>query len=176
MKKTIMIVVLLTIGIMLAACSSETAKEETIAEVIEELPSIESLCVENSGNWIDSVHECEDISRESCDLLGGHFNECASACRNDPEAEMCTMQCVLVCEFDVKEMKPLEEDSTESLEIHACTEEEKENMICTREYMPVCGTTNVQCIQAPFPPLEETYSNGCTACSAGVDSWIEGEC
>ena len=35
-----------------------------------------------------------------CSLLGGEFRECESACRNDPFAEICTAQCVIVCSVD----------------------------------------------------------------------------
>lgn len=106
-------------------------------------------CEDLNGKWVGDFNECEDISQQDCQDLGGKFNECASACRNDPEAEICTMQCIPLCEFDT---------------VHTCTEEEKENQICTREYMPVCGSDG------------KTHSTGCTACSAGVDSYTEGEC
>jgi hypothetical protein len=70
---------------------------------IEVLPTLEELCTEEGGNWIDDAQECEGIPKETCENLGGNFNECASACRNDPDAVVCTMQCVLVCEFDTEE-------------------------------------------------------------------------
>jgi hypothetical protein len=57
-------------------------------------------CEAAEGTWVGEANECEYISQEKCEELGGTFNECASACRNDPEAEICTMQCVLVCEFE----------------------------------------------------------------------------
>jgi hypothetical protein len=47
---------------------------------------------------------------------------------------------------------------------HICTNEEKQNKICTMEYIGVCGNNNI------------TYATGCTACSAGVYSWAIGEC
>lgn len=56
-------------------------------------------CESIGGTWIEDVKECEGISEEQCKRLGGTFHECASACRNDPNAEICTLQCVLVCEL-----------------------------------------------------------------------------
>ncbi|MFT4303070.1 MAG: Kazal-type serine protease inhibitor domain-containing protein [Candidatus Woesearchaeota archaeon] len=49
-------------------------------------------------------------------------------------------------------------------EVNICTEEEKQNEMCTREYMPVCGNNGI------------TYGNKCTACAAGIDYWTPGEC
>lgn len=57
-----------------------------------------------------------------------------------------------------------------------CTQAQKEANICTMEFMPVCGYKEVQCIKAPCPPISETYSNKCGACSAGSDYWVQGDC
>jgi hypothetical protein len=56
-------------------------------------------CSDIDGTWIDDAKECVGITEKECTGLGGTFNECASACRNDPNAEVCTMQCVQVCQF-----------------------------------------------------------------------------
>jgi hypothetical protein len=73
-------------------CSNEDKKENS------KIPEL--ACNELEGTWIDIANECEGISEEQCINLGGNYNTCASACRNDPEAIMCTMQCVFVCEFN----------------------------------------------------------------------------
>jgi len=58
-------------------------------------------CLANNGVWypVENVCEINSLSQEGCLAKGGVFNECASACRHDPKAEICTMQCVLTCTF-----------------------------------------------------------------------------
>ena len=56
-------------------------------------------CQSIGGQWDEVNKECLGIDTNACQEIGGEFNECASACRNDPKAEVCTMQCVQVCEF-----------------------------------------------------------------------------
>lgn len=56
-------------------------------------------CSAAGGTWLAEHQECEYISAEWCADQGGEFSECASACRHDPNAEICTMQCVQVCSF-----------------------------------------------------------------------------
>ncbi len=56
-------------------------------------------CKENGGDWSAVYKECGGVDAKVCASIGGTFNECASACRHDPKAEVCTMQCVQVCEF-----------------------------------------------------------------------------
>ena len=60
------------------------------------------VCENLGGTALPEFNECEYISESSCDLLGGEFFECESACRNSPDFPdvACTMQCVLVCKFN----------------------------------------------------------------------------
>lgn len=58
-----------------------------------------SACTSKGGQWSAQFKECTGVDGAVCTEIGGQFNECASACRNDPSAQMCTMQCVQVCEF-----------------------------------------------------------------------------
>lgn len=82
-------------------CEAENGKAMNITEGAceDESPDPEGACLSFDGKWLPETRECEGMSREQCENLGGSFNECASACRNDPNAEICTLQCVLVCQF-----------------------------------------------------------------------------
>jgi hypothetical protein len=64
-----------------------------------DLSFVREACVDLGGVWYEEFKECESISEINCVELGGDFDLCASACRHDPDAEICTMQCVLVCSF-----------------------------------------------------------------------------
>lgn len=68
-------------------------------EIFVEEFNLQRECLNNNGKWIDEFNECEFISKDKCEFLGGTFNECGSACRNNPEVEMCTMQCIPYCSF-----------------------------------------------------------------------------
>jgi hypothetical protein len=81
-------------------CEAENANAEILYEgECVEAVNPEGACLSFDGNWIEETQECEGMSQGMCVELGGEFNECASACRNDPDAEVCTLQCVLVCQF-----------------------------------------------------------------------------
>ncbi|MGM5484534.1 MAG: hypothetical protein ACQEP1_01535 [Nanobdellota archaeon] len=60
-------------------------------------PSNETECAEAGGQWLSQYNECEGITEEQCNQMDGEFDNCASACRHDPDADVCTKQCVLVC-------------------------------------------------------------------------------
>lgn len=88
-----------TIGIELEHFEEE-GHEENITHDDHSHESLEDACIEHGGNWIEKHEECENIEENTCSELGGEFNSCASACRNDPNSEICTKQCVLVCSFE----------------------------------------------------------------------------
>ena len=81
-------------------CEANNEKAVNIrpGECVEEI-SLEGACLAADNLWLEESQECEGMGQEQCESLGGFFNECASACRNDPEAEFCTLQCVVVCQF-----------------------------------------------------------------------------
>jgi putative hemolysin len=57
-----------------------------------------------------------------------------------------------------------------------CTDKQKEAVVCTMEYNPVCGYfyDSIQCIKAP---CAQTFGNGCSACAdEKVEYYKTGEC
>ena len=67
----------------------------------EELPENKyEACQEVGGTPLEEYSECEYVSEQVCEYLGGEFKECESACRHDPEAEVCITLCVPVCNFN----------------------------------------------------------------------------
>ncbi len=63
--------------------------------------NIESLCKQKNGVYYSTEKLCEvnQLSKTQCLAQNGQFNECASACRHDPKAQVCNMMCVLTCTF-----------------------------------------------------------------------------
>jgi len=64
---------------------------------------LEGQCLSVDGRWLLESRECEGISQDHCEFMGGQFDECASACRNYPPDvnRACTMQCVQTCRFKI---------------------------------------------------------------------------
>lgn len=54
-------------------------------------------CQDAGGNWLAQHNECEGVMESWCTARDGAYESCASACRHDPNAEVCTDQCVRVC-------------------------------------------------------------------------------
>lgn len=126
MKKIIYITLLCFMAIGITACTPK----QTITPVTDTKPSITdtvpphattepatdlaTLCANEKGNWLSEYQECEYVSAEWCQTNGGKFNGCDSACRHDPKAEVCTENCVIVCEFGKTDTnKPVQPDATE---------------------------------------------------------------
>lgn len=47
---------------------------------------------------------------------------------------------------------------------------------CTKEYQPVCGQRQVQCVTAPCDPVQQTYGNQCTMRADGATFVHSGVC
>ncbi len=56
-------------------------------------------CTFAGGTWSEEYKECVEIGSDICTEMDGTFNECASPCRHNPEAEVCITMCVQVCTF-----------------------------------------------------------------------------
>lgn len=66
---------------------------------------------------------------------------------------------------------------TVSEEVTICSPESKLAKACTKEYAPVCGLAQPQCLTLPCDPVPRTFSNGCMACAESyVISYTEGAC
>lgn len=76
---------------------SATSSDESNGS--EQEVSMAQACQEAGGNWLSEYAECEGVRERWCQKQKGSFNSCASACRHDSDAQMCTQQCVLVCSF-----------------------------------------------------------------------------
>ncbi|MBU1017517.1 hypothetical protein KKA33_00630 [Patescibacteria group bacterium] len=66
---------------------------------VTDVPKNDFGCRSTEGNWLPEYNECEYTPRDWCEEAGGTYAECESACRHDPNAEICTLQCVPVCQF-----------------------------------------------------------------------------
>ncbi|MFW5704263.1 MAG: hypothetical protein ACOCXG_00325 [Nanoarchaeota archaeon] len=51
-----------------------------------------------------------------------------------------------------------------------------QNTFCTMEYAPVCASVQVQCVRAPCPPINQTFSNACMAKTKDATVLYKGEC
>ncbi|MEM4756060.1 MAG: hypothetical protein QW594_02915 [Candidatus Woesearchaeota archaeon] len=99
----LMLLLLIALSLLSACQNQQNAQQQEEQPMQEETPktasSLQETCKRHGGIWISQAYECEGISQEQCTAMGGKYNECASACRNNPQAQMCTLQCVVVCSF-----------------------------------------------------------------------------
>ncbi|HLC96580.1 MAG TPA: eight-cysteine-cluster domain-containing protein [Candidatus Nanoarchaeia archaeon] len=132
----------------------------------------QAKCEAVEGTWLDQYKECEYISEADCTSLGGSFQECASACRHDPTAEICTMQCVPVCSLNNSQTY----DNVKPREVN-CLAEQRSAEVCPTLHDPVCGWFDPKQIQCIKYPCAQTYNNICEAClDSKVLSWTSGDC
>ncbi len=92
------------LGLLLTAAVSNTSMAQQ--PQASRAQKLAKACKSQSGTWLESYWECENVSQQWCTAKGGRFEECASACRHNPEpAVPCTMQCIPLCVFSAKNTK-----------------------------------------------------------------------
>jgi len=103
------------------------------------------------------------------------FKECVAA--GNPVMESYPRQCKANGQTFVEEAG-IPEPSTE-VSFHECTDEQKQNQICTLDYRPVCGIVDngIRCITTPCASTDaKTYGNACGACADQAIGYHEGAC
>lgn len=70
-------------------------------------------CVFNDGVYLTGVRECEWLNTTVCTAFGGEYNECGSACRNDADGSICTMECVMYCDMMPNDM--MDDDTSDAV-------------------------------------------------------------
>lgn len=88
-----------TLGILFAVFLITGCAASENGMVSADLEEKATACAAANGKWLADVKECEYVSKEWCDQQEGVFEECGSACRHNPDAEICTKQCVIFCKF-----------------------------------------------------------------------------
>lgn len=103
MNSIIKIMLIGLLSIFVVGCAQQVIDNDDTSPINGTVPSgsnNQELCVQAGGVWIAEANECENISEQFCQEIGGEYNECGSACRNQPDAEICTLQCVAYCSFN----------------------------------------------------------------------------
>lgn len=103
-KKIIIIlslVLLAIISLFVVAAGSETQDElsRTPTKVDSNASVAADSCAAAGGTWLPEYKECEYVSRQWCSEQAGNFQECTSACRHQVDVNVCTSQCVPVCQL-----------------------------------------------------------------------------
>ena len=103
---------------MMAACVTDETENKLLSRgwalLRLGLPATDNLsrdlCNSYQGKWLPEYKECNLLETPlQCSLLGGVYNECASACRHDPDFPnvVCTDNCVEVCSIESSSLEDI---------------------------------------------------------------------
>ncbi|MCF7799046.1 hypothetical protein K9M74_04020 [Candidatus Woesearchaeota archaeon] len=152
-----------------------------LINVTKSMTALVQSCEVLGGNWIATSAECEGISQVDCEQLGGNFNSFALACRNDPNALVCTKQCVFVCEFNInapsQDYFQIPSGCTSWFDgCNTCVVKNGATTACTEIYCEPASYTKPTCLSfensisssqeeiADIPLNCKTWFDGCNVC------------
>jgi hypothetical protein len=153
-SKIICVLILLTAGLLLAGCQNQGQQSHPIVGGDKDSHG----CIPSAGySWCDAKQKCIRQWEENCTAeqqLAGKYRDSHGCIVSSGYSW---------CDAKQKCIRSWKEKCTNA-NVHICTQKEKQNKICTMEYIGVCGSNGV------------TYGNGCSACSAKVNYYIMGVC
>jgi len=144
---------------------------------VEPIPE-SSDCERMGGTWDMAAQECTGIDAPACQEIGGKFNPCASACRNDPQATVCTMQCVQVCEFDttvvVTDFDSCVEAGNPVMESDPRQCKNGDSTFTEQKAESFCGTST----ESPCDEDEDCRTGGCSGqiCQSSKEEGLASDC
>lgn len=91
--------VVLTFLVVIAVSMLSLASMNMGANPPDDVLSDREVCEGAGGEYLEEHTECVGVEESTCDTLNGEYTSCGSACRNNPDADMCIESCVKVCEL-----------------------------------------------------------------------------
>lgn len=158
--------ILLGLAIFFSACTTETPIrnfEECVNAGYPVMESYPRQCSDGENTWTEVIKETWE--NDGIILMQSEQDGSYGCFGCDDE----------ICVDPAPEMKPVNETEDRycnyDFEVVASTPE-----VCTKEYRPVCGEIQVQCITTPCDPIKTTFGNRCEAENAGAENIVEGTC
>ena len=94
------IVVLLAVGGLVYLYLKKSGYDPRVERENVKINTRQQKKCEDLGGYFEVIHnECTNVSALQCADIGGEFVECGSACRHNPTASTCTLQCVAYCQL-----------------------------------------------------------------------------
>ncbi len=155
-------------------CTVKNGRPDVCTEMYCETPS-EPQCLEYAtGTETTGTVGIANPASVNCENNGGTLSIVTQA--DGGQVWMCTLKDWTVCEERAYMRGECWTTSTGSAWVIPGNSGETPTA-CTMEYAPVCASVAVQCIKAPCPPVQQTFSNRCMMNANKLATYLhDGEC